>query len=70
MKMAEKIGIDVEAGLGVKPAEFDHFHELIIHEEFGHMLIPSWSDGLCAGSAVGSIRIELFCDFCELSLLK
>jgi alkylation response protein AidB-like acyl-CoA dehydrogenase len=53
MKMAEKIGIDVEAGLGVKPAEFDHFHELIIHEEFGHMLIPSWSDGLCAGYNIG-----------------
>ena len=39
------------AACGVKPAELDHFHELIIHEEFGHMLIPSWSDGLCAGSA-------------------
>jgi len=46
-------GIDLEGGLGLKPAEFDHFHELIAHEEMGRMSQPSYADGLGAGFTIG-----------------
>jgi len=54
MPSADKIpGIDLEAGLGLKPSEFDHFHELIAHEEMGRISFPSYADGLGAGFCIG-----------------
>jgi len=46
-------GIELEQQLGVKPSEFDHFHELIAHEEFGRLSFPSFCDGLGAGFCIG-----------------
>eukprot|EP00928_Gymnodinium_smaydae_P057437 TRINITY_DN4067_c0_g4_i1.p1 TRINITY_DN4067_c0_g4~~TRINITY_DN4067_c0_g4_i1.p1 ORF type:complete len:554 (+),score=126.40 TRINITY_DN4067_c0_g4_i1:250-1662(+) len=46
-------GIDLEQGLGVSPAEFDHFHELIAHEEMGRLNSPSYCDGIGAGFCIG-----------------
>lgn len=46
-------GIDFEAGLGVKPGEFDCFHEQIAHEEMGRLSSPSYCDGLGAGFCIG-----------------
>jgi len=54
MPKLDKIpGIDLEQGLGVKPSEFDHFHELIAHEELAHVEAPSFCDGLGAGFCIG-----------------
>jgi alkylation response protein AidB-like acyl-CoA dehydrogenase len=51
----EKItGVDIEKGLGVKPSEFDHFHEQIAHEEMGRLNSPSYCDGLGAGFCIGT----------------
>ncbi|CAK0832534.1 unnamed protein product [Prorocentrum cordatum] len=48
-------GIELEATLGVKPSEFDHFHEQIAHEEMGRGLgqAPGFNDGLGAGFCIG-----------------
>mmetsp|Transcript_60303 Transcript_60303/g.152930 ORF Transcript_60303/g.152930 Transcript_60303/m.152930 type:complete len:531 (-) Transcript_60303:458-2050(-) len=47
-------GIELEATLGVKPSEFDHFHELIAHEEMGRLTVaPGFNDGLGAGFCIG-----------------
>ena len=37
----------VKGGLpgGVKPEDFDFFHELITHEEMGRLSVPSYTDG-------------------------
>jgi alkylation response protein AidB-like acyl-CoA dehydrogenase len=59
MKMVPGL-IELEKHCGVKAEEFDHFHELLVHEEFGHMVIPSWSDGLCAGFNIGAPPILHF----------
>jgi len=54
MPFAAKIpGIELEEQLGVKPSEFDHFHELIAHEEMGRLTYPAYSDGLGAGFCIG-----------------
>jgi len=54
MPLAARIpGIELEQQLGVKPAEFDHFHELIAHEEMGRLNLPSYCDGLGAGFCIG-----------------
>lgn len=46
-------GIELEQTLGVKPSEFDHFHELIAHEEMGRLNCPSYNDGIGAGFCIG-----------------
>merc|ERR1719437_287304 len=46
-------GVELEKTLGVKPSEFDHFHELIAHEEMGRLNCPSFNDGLGAGFCIG-----------------
>merc|ERR1719399_1054054 len=54
MPFAAKIpGIELEQQLGVKPSEFDHFHEMIAHEETGRLNSPSYNDGLGAGFCIG-----------------
>jgi len=54
MPHVEKIpGIQLEQQLGVKASEFDHFHELIAHEEMGRVSFPSYTDGLGAGFCIG-----------------
>eukprot|EP00929_Paragymnodinium_shiwhaense_P084219 TRINITY_DN45014_c0_g1_i1.p1 TRINITY_DN45014_c0_g1~~TRINITY_DN45014_c0_g1_i1.p1 ORF type:complete len:529 (+),score=153.31 TRINITY_DN45014_c0_g1_i1:85-1671(+) len=54
MPFVSKIpGIDLEKELGVKPSEFDHFHEQIAHEEMGRLECPSFNDGLGAGFCIG-----------------
>mmetsp|Transcript_63974 Transcript_63974/g.187131 ORF Transcript_63974/g.187131 Transcript_63974/m.187131 type:complete len:529 (-) Transcript_63974:159-1745(-) len=46
-------GIELEKSLGVHPSEFDHFHELIAHEEMGRLSFPSYCDGVGAGFCIG-----------------
>jgi len=46
-------GIELEERLGVKPLEFDAFHEQIAHEEMGRLCYPSYCDGLGAGFCIG-----------------
>jgi alkylation response protein AidB-like acyl-CoA dehydrogenase/predicted heme/steroid binding protein len=61
MPFADKIpGIELEKSLGVKPSEFDHFHELIAHEEMGRLGCPSFADGLGAGFCIGLPPIAHF----------
>ena len=38
---------------GIKPVEFDCFHELIAHEEFCRLGVPGYCDGLGAGFVIG-----------------
>ncbi|KAJ3269321.1 hypothetical protein HK104_005146 [Borealophlyctis nickersoniae] len=38
---------------GVKPEEFDYFHELIAHEELSGMGIPGYQDSLATGMIIG-----------------
>eukprot|EP00924_Labyrinthula_sp_SR-Ha-C_P013002 maker-scaffold_12-snap-gene-6.44-mRNA-1 protein AED:0.00 eAED:0.00 QI:206/1/1/1/1/1/2/452/516 len=38
---------------GIKPEEFDYFHEGIIHEELGKMGCPGYADGLGSGMCIG-----------------
>ncbi|KAI3638422.1 hypothetical protein MIR68_003551 [Amoeboaphelidium protococcarum] len=38
---------------GVKPEEFDYFHELIAHEEIQTLGYPGFSDGLACGLVIG-----------------
>lgn len=38
---------------GIKPDEFDYFHELIAHEENSRISFPGLSDGLGAGLVIG-----------------
>lgn len=38
---------------GVKPEEFDYFHEMIAHEEMSRLATPGWNDGLGAGMVIG-----------------
>mmetsp|Transcript_45619 Transcript_45619/g.85439 ORF Transcript_45619/g.85439 Transcript_45619/m.85439 type:complete len:532 (+) Transcript_45619:65-1660(+) len=54
-------GIELEKSLGVKPNEFDHFHELIAHEEMGRLNSPSYTDGLGAGFCIGLPPVAMFC---------
>merc|ERR1719160_1993977 len=54
-------GIELEKTLGVKPKEFDHFHELIAHEEMGRLQCPSYNDGLGAGFCIGLPPVAMFC---------
>lgn len=54
MPIVEKIpGLELEKSLGVKPSEFDHFHEQIAHEEFGRLGCWSYTDGIGAGFCIG-----------------
>merc|ERR1719240_2405409 len=46
-------GVELEKTLGVKPSEFDHFHEMIAHEEIGRLNSPAYNDGLGAGFCIG-----------------
>lgn len=59
--LAQIPGIDLEAGLGVKPEEFDSFHEQIAHEEIGRLSSPSWCDGIGAGFCIGLPPVLHFC---------
>jgi len=54
-------GIELEQSLGVKPKEFDYFHELIAHEEMGRLQCPSYNDGLGAGFCIGLPPVAMFC---------
>lgn len=45
---------------GVKPEEFDYFHELIAHEEIGALGSPAFSDGLGAGFVIGMPPVLAF----------
>lgn len=38
---------------GVKPEEFDYFHEMIAHEEIQCLGYPGYSDGLACGMVIG-----------------
>lgn len=51
MPYAEKFGIELPAG--VKPGNFDFFHELICHEEQGRLGVPGYGDGMHAGLSIG-----------------
>ena len=51
MKYAKKFNIPLPGG--VKPEEFDFFHEQIAHEETGRLGCPGFCDGLFAGFAIG-----------------
>eukprot|EP00933_Yihiella_yeosuensis_P001533 TRINITY_DN10252_c0_g1_i1.p1 TRINITY_DN10252_c0_g1~~TRINITY_DN10252_c0_g1_i1.p1 ORF type:complete len:530 (+),score=105.16 TRINITY_DN10252_c0_g1_i1:124-1713(+) len=54
MPFVDKIpGIELEKSLGVKPSEFDAFHEQIAHEEMGRLECPAFNDGLGAGFCIG-----------------
>ncbi|KAK3237200.1 hypothetical protein CYMTET_52705 [Cymbomonas tetramitiformis] len=44
-------GIELLGGL--KPQEFDCFHEMIVHEEFARIGTPGFTDGLGAGLVIG-----------------
>lgn len=55
----------VQAGLislpgGVKPEEFDYFHEMIAHEEISRMGAASFTDGLGAGLVIGLPPVLVF----------
>jgi len=45
---------------GVKPEEFDYFHELIAHEEISRLGLPSLVDGLGAGLVIGLPPVLVF----------
>jgi len=38
---------------GVKPEEFDYFHEMIAHEETARLGTPGFADGITAGLTIG-----------------
>ncbi|KAI9095171.1 acyl-CoA dehydrogenase/oxidase [Phlyctochytrium arcticum] len=38
---------------GVKPEEFDYFHEMIAHEEIGGLGTPGYQDSLATGMVIG-----------------
>lgn len=61
MKYVDKIpGIELEKTLGVKPSEFDAFHEQIAHEEMGRLSSPAYTDGIGAGFCIGAPPILHF----------
>ena len=39
--------------LGIKPEEFDYFHEMICHEEVGRLATPGFTDGIGSGMVIG-----------------
>jgi len=45
--------IQMETRLGVPVERFDHFHELIAHEEMGRLGTPGFNDGCGAGFCIG-----------------
>lgn len=45
---------------GVKPEEFDYFHEMIVHEELTRLGLPGASDGLGAGMVIGLPPVFVF----------
>eukprot|EP00398_MALV-I-01_sp_L67-1_P000259 gene259-325_t len=51
---------DIKLPGGVKPEEFDYFHEQIAHEEYGRLGAPSYQDGLGAGFVIGLIPVIYF----------
>eukprot|EP01006_Ploeotia_vitrea_P044155 TRINITY_DN66815_c6_g3_i1.p1 TRINITY_DN66815_c6_g3~~TRINITY_DN66815_c6_g3_i1.p1 ORF type:complete len:463 (-),score=292.52 TRINITY_DN66815_c6_g3_i1:107-1495(-) len=51
MKMLSQMGIKLLGG--VKPEEFDYFHEMIAHEESARLGYPGFQDGLGAGLVIG-----------------
>merc|ERR1711907_279972 len=59
--LASRIGVACMGSLpsgitipgGVKPSEFDYFHKLICHEEFGRLATPGYVDGLGIGFLIG-----------------
>ncbi|KAI9310073.1 acyl-CoA dehydrogenase/oxidase [Dichotomocladium elegans] len=38
---------------GIKPEEFDYFHEMIAHEETARLSAPGFSDGISSGYSIG-----------------
>merc|ERR1719253_760494 len=61
MPFCKAAGIELEKELGVKPEEFDSFHELIAHEEMGRLGCPGFCDGLGAGFCIGAPPVLHFC---------
>jgi len=53
-------GLGINLPGGVKPEEFDYFHELIAHEEIARLGSPSFSDGLGAGLVIGLPPVLVF----------
>lgn len=47
---------------GVKPGEFDYFHELIAHEEMGCLGTPSMADGIGGGMVIGLPPVLVFAE--------
>eukprot|EP00461_Guttulinopsis_vulgaris_P001312 UN01312 len=45
---------------GVKPEEFDYFHEQIIHEQMARILCPGALDGISAGYLIGFAPLMYF----------
>lgn len=45
---------------GVKPEEFDLFHEMIAHEEMGVLGCPAYTDGLGGGMVIGLPPVLVF----------
>jgi alkylation response protein AidB-like acyl-CoA dehydrogenase/predicted heme/steroid binding protein len=39
--------------LGIKPEDFDYFHEQICHEEVGRLATPGFTDGIGSGMVIG-----------------
>ncbi|CAD7936884.1 unnamed protein product [Amoebophrya sp. A120] len=51
MPAVKKLGLPLPGG--IKPEEFDFFHEQILHEEAARILPPSFLDGIFAGFNIG-----------------
>ncbi|KAJ3187949.1 hypothetical protein HDU85_006342 [Gaertneriomyces sp. JEL0708] len=45
---------------GVKPEEFDYFHEMIAHEEIGGVANPGFTDSLATGMVIGLPPVLIF----------
>lgn len=45
---------------GVRPSEFDYFHEQIAHEEMGTLGTPAYADGLGGGMVIGLPPVLVF----------
>jgi alkylation response protein AidB-like acyl-CoA dehydrogenase len=53
-------GLGIRLPGGVKPEEFDYFHEMIAHEEMGVLGTPAFADGLGGGMVIGLPPVIVF----------
>ncbi|KAJ9467177.1 Cyclohexane-1-carbonyl-CoA dehydrogenase [Diplonema papillatum] len=51
--LAEVVGQGIKLPGGVKPEEFDYFHELILHDQMIRLSAPGFAAGLGDGYAIG-----------------